>query len=79
MNSETHSFKLRKMIFKCRNDKFVDVNSLFLFPDKRHYYTKDFLVLVLEQDLEDKAVFQIYLKMNYLGIFKTLRNKDIVN
>lgn len=46
MNPQKHTFKLRKMIliFKYRNDKFVDLNTLFLFPDKKHYYTKDLFI-----------------------------------
>lgn len=42
VNLEKHSFKLRKMIltFKCRNFTFLDLNILFLFPDKKHFYSK---------------------------------------
>lgn len=46
MSPEKHSLKLRKLIliFKHRNDKFADLNALFLFPDKKHYYTKKLFI-----------------------------------
>lgn len=32
------------MILKCRSDKFVDLNALFYFADRKHYYIKDLFI-----------------------------------